>query len=349
MEEKFYQKRGYMALLSYIRKHIQPTDCKYLLSAVPILLGIFACMICLAGTTWAWFTANSEASVQIIQSAEYSVAVEVEDKSNENRAAIVVEENVASCALAPNTSYSVKLTPNGTATKGFCLITDGTNVYTTGPLSSGGVFEFTYNHGLQGEFSSALEYDELLQEAPSRTLAIAWYWGEYPNTLGQETYSIEEPIRIENGSTIGQPIVERPEEKASLSLQLNNVIADRESGMIDTDADCVITFIAAEGYDLPESIVIDGVENYSYQNGILTIFADQLRDGKAITVTVNGAPKNAEEPTISSAMTKPTIEQTMPIEEDNILNTDSVENDGSENEMANTEQNNPAASVETVD
>lgn len=296
-----------MLVLSNKGKPSRSSDRKYMRNIVPLFLGMLICISCLAGVTWAWFTANSTASVQRIQSAEYSVAVEVKKVSNQDPAAVIVEENVASCTLEPDTGYSVKLTPNGTATKGFCLITDGTNVYTTGQLSGEEPFEFTYNNGLQGDFSSAQDYDELIQKAPSSTLAIVWYWGEYPNTLGQTTYSMEEPIQIENGCTIGHSIAGRPEGNAALSLKLTNVTADKESGELAVDTDCVITFTADDGYTLPESIAVDGVETYTYTDGVLTIPADQVQDGTEIIVTAAGVADPTESPT-----TEPTTEQETP-------------------------------------
>lgn len=201
-------------MIFYKGKHLRSSDRKYMRNAIPLFLGMLICMSCLAGGTWAWFTANQTAPVQLIQSAEYSVAVEVKDASTETMIGVSVEENVASCTLTTNRSYSVTLTPNGTATKGYCLITDGNNVYRTGQLSVGEPFEFSYNNGVVGEFETAEEYDELINNTSDRNFAIAWYWGEYPNTLSQMTFSMEEPILLENGSVIGQPIAERLEERA---------------------------------------------------------------------------------------------------------------------------------------
>lgn len=317
-----------MIILSNKGKPSRSSDRRYMRNIVPLFLGMLICISCLAGVTWAWFTANSTASVQRIQSAEYSVAVEVKKVFNQELAAVTVEENVASCTLEPDTGYSVKLTPNGTATKGFCLITDGTNVYTTGPLSGEEPFEFTYNNGLQGDFSSTQDYDELIQKAPSSTLAIAWYWGEYPNTLGQTTYSMEEPIQIENGCTIGHPIAGRPEGNAALSLKLTNVTADKESGTLGANTDCVITFTAAEGYTLPTNVVVEGVESYIYKNGVLTIPADQVKDGTTIIVTVDGVAKTTEKPTTSPSAetaTPPTTESEMPPDEGDSSSPDPVQ------------------------
>lgn len=297
-------------MIFYKGKHFRSSDRKYMQNAVPLFLGMLFCMSCLAGGTWAWLSANQTTPVQFIQSAQYSVAVEVSDASTEIPIEVNEAENVTSCTLTTNTSYSVTLTPYGTATKGYCLITDGDKVYTTGQLWVNTTFVFTYNNGLADEFETAEEYDELINNTTGKNIAIAWYWGEYPNALSQMIFSMEEPILLENGSVIGQPIAERPEEKATLSLQLTNMTANMESGELAVGTDCVITFTADEGYTLPESIMVEGVEIYTYVYdvyGVLIIPADQVQEGTEIVVTAAGMADPTESPT-----TEPTTEQETP-------------------------------------
>ena len=304
-----------MDVFSYKGKHIQKSDRKYMRNAIPLFLGMLICMSCLAGGTLAWFTANQTAPVQLIRSAEYSVDVEVTDTTVETLTPIevIVEENVASCMLTPNTSYSIKLTPTGTATKGYCLITDGDSVYTTGQLLVETTFEFTYDNGLADEFETAEDYDALIENTSDRNFAVAWYWGEYPNTLSSMTFSMEEPILLENGSVIGQPIAERPEETSNadngpLDLELTGITAYMESGEFAVDKDCVIRFTADDGYTLPERITVEGVETYTYVDGVLTIPADQVQDGTEIVVTAAGMADPTE------GNTTPTEPNTMPAE-----------------------------------
>lgn len=297
-------------MIFYKGKHFRSSDRKYMQNAVPLFLGMLFCMSCLAGGTWAWLSANQTTPVQFIQSAQYSVAVEVSDASTETPIEVNEAENVTSCTLATNTSYSVTLTPYGTATKGYCLITDGDKVYTTGQLWVNTTFVFTYNNGLADKFETAKEYDELINNTTGKKIAIAWYWGEYPNALSQMIFSMGEPILLENGSVIGQPIAERPEEKATLSLQLTNMTANMESGELAVGTDCVITFTADEGYTLPESIMVEGVEIYTYVYGVYSVLiipADQVQEGTEIVVTAAGMADPTESPT-----TEPTTEQETP-------------------------------------
>lgn len=311
-------------MIFYKGKHFRSSDRKYMQNAIPLFLGMLICMSCLASGTWAWFSANQTAPVQLIQSAEYSVTVEVKDASTGTPIEVTVEDNVASCTLTTNTSYSVKFTPEGTATKGYCLITDGEKVYTTGQLSVGVPFEFTYDNGLVGDYTTAQDFDELIDKTSDRNFAIAWYWGEYPNTLSQMTFSMEEPILLENGSVIGQPIAERPKEYATLSLQLTDMTANMESGVLAVDTDCVITFAADEGYTLPESITVEGVETYTYEDGVLTIPADQVQAGTEIIVTAAGVADSTASPT-----TEPTTElETPPTDGDTPSEPDTAPTEG---------------------
>lgn len=291
-----------MILFSYKGKHIRQSDRKYMHNAVPILLGMLVCMICLAGTTWAWFSANSTTSVQLIQSAEYSVDVDVKELCTEDA---ISSDATNSDYPAYSTSYSdleaekeyiVTLTPDGSAKTGYCIVAVGGKFYYTNVIPEEGL-TFTYRTGLPTDnVVSAGDYDEALQSWTGELL-IAWYWGEYPNTQGHTTFAMDNILLLSDGDVIGNELTTRPEEKATLSLNLTNMTADKENGDLAVGADCVITLTANEGYTLPDSISVAGVETYTYDNGVLTIPADQVKDGAEITVTAAGVAKPTEEPT----------------------------------------------------
>lgn len=42
----------------YIGKHEKPTDENIMRLLMPSILGVLVCMVCLFGSTWAWFTAG---------------------------------------------------------------------------------------------------------------------------------------------------------------------------------------------------------------------------------------------------------------------------------------------------
>ncbi len=90
---------------------------------LPSFLGIMICAVCLAGGTFAWFTASQTTSTQVIQAANYSVETTIND------GAITSNED-GTYALAQGT-YTVKIEATGSATTGYCIIKLGdTDIHT---------------------------------------------------------------------------------------------------------------------------------------------------------------------------------------------------------------------------
>lgn len=100
----------------YIPRHSKSTDENILRLLVPSLLGILLCMICLAGTTWAWFTASVQTQPQTIEAANYDIAVSITNESGD-----FVPHGQP---LETGKSYKVTLTASGTADKfgGYCIV-----------------------------------------------------------------------------------------------------------------------------------------------------------------------------------------------------------------------------------
>lgn len=92
------------------------------------VLGLLLCMVCLAGSTWAWFTASITSAPQTIIAAHFQVQVSVTDSTGQPLAA---GEN-SSYFLKANEIYQVTLAAEGTAegTGGYCVIKAG-----AGPVS----------------------------------------------------------------------------------------------------------------------------------------------------------------------------------------------------------------------
>ena len=90
----------------YIPKHQKPTD-------ENILVGIVICMICLAGSTWAWFTANVQTKPQAIAAANYEIEVTIDGGPV-----------AAPISLQVGQIYKITLTAGGTAAKfgGYCKV-----------------------------------------------------------------------------------------------------------------------------------------------------------------------------------------------------------------------------------
>ena len=153
----------------YIPRHSKSTDENILRLLVPSLLGILLCMICLAGTTWAWFTASVQTQPQTIEAANYDIAVSITNESGD-----FVSHGQP---LKTGKSYKVTLTASGTADKfgGYCIVGCGDVMLYTAQLLPGHTLSFTLT--------------------PPETAAYTFtaVWGSHSGETD-----------IKNGSTIGQ-------------------------------------------------------------------------------------------------------------------------------------------------
>lgn len=113
----------------YIPKHSKPTDENIIRLLIPSFVGIVICMVCLAASTWAWFSATVQTVPQTITAANYDIEVSVVDAGKN-------PVNLTS-QLKANETYTVTLKATGTAPSGgYCIITDasGNVVYTSETL-----------------------------------------------------------------------------------------------------------------------------------------------------------------------------------------------------------------------
>lgn len=129
----------------------------------PSLLGIMVCLICLAGMSWAWFTAGVQ-SQSTITAKSYTlnetVKVKTDGTSGNSADAAntgtLKKESDGTYTLAANTQYVVTLRPSATPKNGgYCILKmtyagDGRNVeekYCTVALTSDNEFNFMINNG----------------------------------------------------------------------------------------------------------------------------------------------------------------------------------------------------------
>lgn len=113
-----------------IGKHEKPAEENIKTLLAPSVLNIMLCMVCLAGMTWAWFSADSTAAVSRIEAAEYDVEVTVMESAlngnadgdtDEAETAINADQNGAD-TLDATKAYFVTLKASGTATEGYCFM-----------------------------------------------------------------------------------------------------------------------------------------------------------------------------------------------------------------------------------
>ena len=120
----------------YTPKHTKPTDENIPQLLLPSVVGIILCMVCLAGTTWAWFSASIKSPPQTITAANYDIAVAVTDEAG---APVALDQ-----PLEAGRAYTVTLTAGGTAPSGgYCVVKSGGASLYTAPLLPGEEMSFT--------------------------------------------------------------------------------------------------------------------------------------------------------------------------------------------------------------
>lgn len=103
---------------------------------MPSVVGIFICMVCLAGSTWAWFSASVQTVAQTIEAANFDISAAVTDKGG-----VSVPSDRP---LQAGQTYKVTLTAAGNAPSGgYCKVEGGTDSLYTITLLPGDTLTFT--------------------------------------------------------------------------------------------------------------------------------------------------------------------------------------------------------------
>lgn len=107
--------KEWLKRIFYMPKHSKPTDENIQRLLMPSVVGIALCMVCLAGSTWAWFSASVQTAPQTIEAANFDIAVTVNDE--------LVPSPVT---LEAGQQYTVTLTAIGNAPSGgYCEVESG--------------------------------------------------------------------------------------------------------------------------------------------------------------------------------------------------------------------------------
>ncbi len=119
--------------LFYQGKHIRKENKDNLTALLlPSMLGIFACVVCLMGMTFAWFSATQETQTQTIQAANYSASVLIDGEAASETAALAIG------------THTVSITADGTATTGYFVIEYGDQKLHTAQVGKDGTISFTF-------------------------------------------------------------------------------------------------------------------------------------------------------------------------------------------------------------
>ncbi len=125
--------KNWIKTVLYTPKHQKPTDENIMRLLLPSFVGIIICMACLAGMTWAWFSASVQTSPQTITAGNYDIAVTVNN-----------EPVNGTITLTAGQSYKATLAASGTAPSGgYCKIEGGVAPLYTTQLKPGNALTFT--------------------------------------------------------------------------------------------------------------------------------------------------------------------------------------------------------------
>lgn len=173
-------------------------------------VGLCACLICLCGVSWAWFTATASTGMTVIQAATYTVDVSADENESVK---IVPESGTTTVTFTAAGEYTITLTPTGTAQNGYCKISYAEGGYYTGQLSTGEL-HFKVNAGANSK------------------LTVTPQWGSYSGTPNLSSGSI---IGNTTGTT-GNP-ADMPAEPTTASAAPINSPEENAVSTPDTPAD----------------------------------------------------------------------------------------------------------------
>lgn len=123
----------------YIPKYDRPKKKDISRLLMPSVVGMLLCMICLAGTTWAWFTASIQSGANTLNAARFALLVDVKAEGGD---ALTVNETTGCFTLEANKTYTVTLKPDGTANKGYGVITIDGQTRHTAQIAKPNTFTF---------------------------------------------------------------------------------------------------------------------------------------------------------------------------------------------------------------
>lgn len=128
--------KRWLKRIFYNPRHSKPADENILRLLMPSVVGIFICMVCLAGSTWAWFSASVQTAPQTIEAANFDISAAVTDASD--------QPVPSGQPLEAGQTYKVTLTAAGNAPSGgYCEVKGGTDLLYTVTLLPDDTLTFT--------------------------------------------------------------------------------------------------------------------------------------------------------------------------------------------------------------
>ena len=189
--------REWLKRIFYMPKHSKPTDENIMRLLLPSFLGIVLCMVCLAGSTWAWFSASISTSPQTIEAANFDIAVTVNGKP--------VSSPVT---LEAGQQYTVTLTAIGNAPSGgYCEVESGAVFLYTETILPNELLAFTLIPDSNAAYTFTAVWGKYSGKADITNGCTIG--AEQPET-GDETPSEQANPVTENVSADDSPTVSQP-------------------------------------------------------------------------------------------------------------------------------------------
>lgn len=157
------------------KEKIEVNDTNIFKMLLPSLIGIVVCILCLVGTTYAWFMSSIASKGINIQAADYEIYVEIRDYEHN----LMIPNSGGDFILSPRTAdngYTVTITAKGTASMGYCLVNGKMATENLKPDES---IQFT-----------------LYPQEDDELYTFVSYWGTYAGD-----------VVIADGTTVGNPII----------------------------------------------------------------------------------------------------------------------------------------------
>ena len=177
-------------------------------------VGLCACLICLCGVSWAWFTATTSTGTTVIQSSSYKLAYQVDG------AAATDFTEKAEIPVPEGGQCSITLSATGTAgAAGYCSVQvgDETSYHYTKPI-------------LVGDDASAFTFT--VYAAKGTKIILTPKWGSYSGDPNLSSGSI---IGSTTGTT-GNP-ADMPAEPTTASAAPSSSPEESAASTPDTPAD----------------------------------------------------------------------------------------------------------------
>lgn len=196
----------------------------------PSLAALCLCAVCLCGASWAWFTASSGVGAAKVQAATYAVKIEYKTDTGD------WQEYADPISLVGGKTYKLRITPNGTATNGYCTVK-------IGKITGEEFVGKTYSTD-QIPKDSSREFSFTVQANEDAILMITPKWGTGPDTGTKKINSgdtIDENGTVQVMSSLSQTRANGSGENSAPSAPAptgaNNVSTNEEGNSVSTNVE----------------------------------------------------------------------------------------------------------------